>query len=151
MYALCISLGGDIAIIDYALKNGRRKWQKDYLAYVTQHITLWFSLIYTLWVFTIETWRVSIADSCTFHLYLTCRNATNHCPRASLPFIHGSRGLQRHKSPLMDIVCKLRYIVANVLWRNDQTVSISIKYAPLSYRTGGNRKRSEQSMSADHR
>ena len=25
VYALCISLGGDIAIIDYALKNGRRK------------------------------------------------------------------------------------------------------------------------------
>ena len=27
----------------------------------------------------------------------------------------------------------------------------SIKYAPLSYRTGGNRKRPEQSMNADHR
>ena len=25
VYAQCISLGGDIAIIDYALKNGRRK------------------------------------------------------------------------------------------------------------------------------
>ena len=25
VYALCISLGGDIAIIDYALKNVRRK------------------------------------------------------------------------------------------------------------------------------
>ena len=55
------------------------------------------------------------------------------------------------QSPLKDIICKLRYIVANVLWRNDQTISISIKYAPLSYRTGGNRKRSEQSMTADHR
>ena len=65
--------------------------------------------------------------------------------------IHGSRGLQRHQSPLKDIVCKLRYIVANVLWRNDQTILISIKYAPLSYRTGGNRKRSEQSMNTDHR
>ena len=80
-----------------------------------------------------------------------CRNATNHCPRASIPLIHGSRGLQRHYSPLKDIVCKLRYIFANVLWRNDQTISISIKYAPLSFRTGGNRKRSEQSMTADHR
>ena len=79
------------------------------------------------------------------------RNATNHCPRASFPLIHGSRGLQRHYSPLKDIVCKLRYIVANVLWRNDQTISISIKYAPLSFPTGGNRKRSEQSMTADHR
>ena len=41
------------------------------------------------------------------------------------------------------------YIVANVLLRNYQTISISTKYAPLSYRTGGNRKRSEQSMNAD--
>ena len=87
-----------------------------------------------------------IAVGCTFHLNLTCRNATNHCPQASFPLIHGSRGLQRHYSPLKDIVCKLRYIVANVLWRNDQTISTSIKYALLSYRTGGNRKRSEQSM-----
>ena len=31
------------------------------------------------------------------------------------------------------------------------TISISKIYAPLSYRTGGNRKRSEQSMNADHR
>ena len=47
--------------------------KKDFdLAYVTKDITLWFSLLYTLWVFTIETWRVSIADSCTFYLYLTC-------------------------------------------------------------------------------
>ena len=45
----------------------------------------------------------------------------------------------------------LRYIVAIVLWRNDQTISIIIKYAPLLYRTGGNRKRSEQSMNADHK
>ena len=103
-------------------------------------------------MFTIETRRVSIADSCTFHLNLTCRNATNHCPRASIPLQHGSRGLQRRYSPLKDIVCKLRYIVANILWRNDQTISITIKYAPLSYRTGacGNRKRSEQSMGTVH-
>ena len=30
-------------------------------------------------------------------------------------------------------------------------MSISIKYAPLSYWTGVSRKRSEQSMNADHR
>ena len=102
-------------------------------------------------MFTIETRRVSIADSCTFHLNLTCRNATNHCARASIPLQQGSRGLQRRYSPLKDIVCKLRYIVANILWRNDQTISITIKYAPLSYRTGGNRKRSEQSMNAVHK
>ena len=77
-----------------------------------------------------------------FHLNLTCRNATNRCARASIPLQHGSRGLQRRYSPLKDIVCKLRYIVANISWRNDQTISITIKYAPLSYRTGGNRKRS---------
>ena len=41
-------------------------------------------------------------------------------------------------------------IVANVLWRNDQTISVTIKYAPLSYKIEGNRKRSEQSMNADH-
>ena len=35
--------------------------------------------------------------------------------------------------------------------RYDQTISITIKYAPLSYRTGGNRKRSEQSMNAVHK
>ena len=29
-------------------------------------------------------------------------------------------------------------------------MSITIKYAPLSYQIGGNRKRSEQSMNADH-
>ena len=40
-------------------------------------------IVIYLWVFTIETWRVSIADSCTFHLNLTCCNATNHCPRSS--------------------------------------------------------------------
>ena len=28
---------------------------------------------------------------------------------------------------------------------------ITIKYTPLSYRTGGNRKRYEQSMNADHK
>ena len=33
---------------------------------------------------------------------------------------------------------------------NRPNYSISIKYAPLSYRTGGNRKRSEQSINADH-
>ena len=76
---------------------------------------------------------------------------TNHCARASIPLQHGSRGLQRRYSPLKDIVCKLRYIVANILWRNDQTISITIKYAPLSYRKGGNRKRSEQSMNAVHK
>ena len=47
---------------------------------------------------------------------------------------HGSRGLQCRYSPLKDIVCKLRYIVANILWRNDQIISITTKYAPLSYR-----------------
>ena len=109
------------------------------------------TLLYTLWVLTIETWRVSIADSCTFHLNLTCRNATYHCARASIPLQHGSRGLQCRYSPLKDIVCKLRYIVANILLRNDQTISITIKYAPLLYRTGGNRKRSEQSMNAVHK
>ena len=92
-----------------------------------------------------------MADSCRFHLNLTCRNATNHCARASIPLQHGSRGLQRRYSPLKDIVCKFRYIVANISWRNDQTISITIKYAPLSYRTSGNRKRSEQSMNAVHK
>ena len=29
--------------------------------------------------------------------------------------------------------------------------SLTIKYAPLSFRTGGNRKNSEQSMNADHK
>ena len=120
------------------------------LAQILQ-VTLNSLLLYTLWVFTIETWSVSIADNCTFHLNLTCRNATNHCARASIPLQHGSRGLQRRYSPLKDIVCKLRYIVANILWRNDQTTSITIKYTPLSYRTGGNRKRSEQSMNVVHK
>ena len=108
-------------------------------------------MLYTLWVFTIETWPVSIADSCTFHINLTYRDATNHCPQASIPLKHGSRGLQCRYSPLKDIVCKLKYIVSNTLWRNHQTISITIKYAPLSYRTGGNRKRSEQSMNAVHK
>ena len=41
VYALCLSLDGDIAIIDYALKMGVENDKKDFdLAYVTQHITL---------------------------------------------------------------------------------------------------------------
>ena len=41
VHALCISLGGDIDIIDYALKMGVENDKKDFdLAYVTQHITL---------------------------------------------------------------------------------------------------------------
>ena len=51
----------------------------------------------------------------------------NFCPPASFPLIHGSRGLQCCLSPLKDIVCKLRCIGANVLWRNDQTISITKK------------------------
>ena len=31
-----------------------------------------------------------------------------------------------------------------------KTISITIKYAPLSYQISGNKKRSEQSMKADH-
>ena len=38
-----------------------------------------------------------------------------------------------------------------MFYGNDQTISISIKYALLSYRTGGNQKRSEKSMTVDHR
>ena len=91
-----------------------------------------YTLLYTLWVFTIETWRVSIADSYTFHLNLMRHNVTNHWPRASFPLIHGSRGLLCHLNLLKDIVCKLRYIVPNVLWRNDQTISITIKYSHSS-------------------
>ena len=49
------------------------------------------------------------------------------------------------------IVSKLRYIVANVKWRHDQTILITIIYAPLAYPKGGNRKRSEQSMNANHK
>ena len=52
---------------------------------------------------------------------------------------------------LKDIVCKLRYTAANVLWIHDQTISITIKNAFLAYRTGGNRKRSKQSMNMDHK
>ena len=88
------------------------------------------------------------------HFYSYFQNPSensDHCPRASFPLIHGSRGLQCRLSLLKNIVCELRCIVANVFWRNDQTISITIKYAPLSYRTGGNRKRSEQSMNVDHK
>ena len=102
-------------------------------------------------MFTIENWCVSVADSCTFHLNLTCHNATNHWPRASFPLIHGSRGFHCHWSPLKYSVCKLRYIVPNVEWRHDHTISFTIKYAPLAYRTSSNRKRSEQSMNAAHK
>ena len=43
------------------------------------------------------------------------------------------------------------YIVAYILWKNDQTISITIKCAPSPYRSGGNRKCSEQSMNAVHK
>ena len=60
--------------------------------------------------------------------------------RASTPF----KPAQGHR-------LQVKTIVANVLWRNDQTISITIKYAPLSNRTGGNQKRSQQSMNVDHK
>ena len=40
--------------------------------------------------------------------------------------------------------------VANVLWRNDKTISITVKKAHLSHRICDNRKCSEQSKKADH-
>ena len=42
-------------------------------------------------------------------------------------------------------------IVANALSRNDQTISITIKYAPVSHWIGSDRKSFEQSMNADHK
>ena len=42
-------------------------------------------------------------------------------------------------------------VVANVLWRNNQTISVTIKMRFLAYRTGGNRICYEQSMNADHK
>ena len=107
------------------------------------HIVIYLMSVYYRNLTCFNRWQLYVSS--------TCRNVTNHCARASIPLQHGSRGLQRRYSPLKDIVCKLRYIVANTLWRNDQTISITIKYAPLSYRTGGNRKRSEQSMNAVHK
>ena len=35
--------------------------------------------------------------------------------------------------------------------RNDITISITIKYAPLSHLIGGNQKISEQSLDSDHK
>ena len=89
--------------------------------------TLKYIVIYLMSVYQ-ETLRVSIAENCTFHLNLKRPNATNHLPRASFQLIYGSRGLQCHLSLLKDFGCKLRYIVANVLWRIDQIISITIKY-----------------------
>ena len=113
---------------------------------------MWLTSI-VIYLIRVYYWNlnVSIANSCTFHLNLTCRNATNHWLLASFSLIHGSRGLHCHWSMLKDIVCKLRYTAANVLWIHDQTISITIKNAFLAYRTGGNRKRSKQSMNMDHK
>ena len=86
-----------------------------------------------------------------WQLYVSSKFNVSRRDKSSIPLKHGSRGLQCHYSPLKDIFCKLRYIVANILWINNQTISITIKYSPLSYRTGGNRKRSEQSMNAVHK
>ena len=46
---------------------------------------------------------------------------------------------------------QVKIYLANVLSRHDQTISTTIKYTPLAYRTGTNRKRSEQSMNEDHK
>ena len=76
---------------------------------------------YILWVFTIETWRGLIADSCTFHLNLTCRNAAGFIPiytwqqRASMPL----KPAQGHRLQVKIYRCLC-------LWRNDQTISITI-------------------------
>ena len=90
-----------------------------------------------------------------WQLYFSSKFNVSQCDKSLtggfIPINTCSRGLQQHWSPLEDIICKLRYIVANVLWRNDQTISITIKYAPLSYQSGSNRKRSEQSMNAVHK
>ena len=75
---------------------------------------------------------------------------TRHWPWASFPLIHGSRGLHCHLSPLKDIVCKLRWR-CYFLFRNDKTISIIIKYTPLTFRIGGDQKRSEQSLNANHK
>ena len=37
------------------------------------------------------------------------------------------------------------------LWTSDQTIPITIKYAPLSHQIDDNRKRSEQMMNAKHK
>ena len=42
-------------------------------------------------------------------------------------------------------------IVANALSRNDQTISITINYTPVSHWIGSDRKSFEQSMNADHK
>ena len=73
---------------------------------------------------------------------------TNHWPHASLPLIHGSRGLRCRLSPLKDIVCKLR----NVLMFYGEINYFSYhKMRFLAYQTGSNRIRSEQLMNADHK
>ena len=46
---------------------------------------------------------------------------------------------------------KMTSLMFFFLWRNYKTISNTIKYAPLSDQIGGNRKRSEQSLNADHR
>ena len=90
-----------------------------------------------------------------WQLYFSSKFNVSQCDKSLSPgFIPINTWQQRAATPLKplkDIVCKLRYIIANVLWRNDQTISISIKYSPLSYQTGGNRKCSQQSMNVDHR
>ena len=60
--------------------------------------------------------------------------------RASLPLKHA----QGH-------CLQVKIYLANVLSRHDQTISTTIKYTPLAYRTGTNRKCSEQSMNEDHK
>ena len=59
-------------------------------------------------------WRISIADSGTFHLNLTW-SLTNHWPRASFPLILSSRGLHCHLSPVKDMM--LRWIFLHTIWK----------------------------------
>ena len=47
-------------------------------------------------------------------IYLTSSYRQARVFTISSPLIHGSRRLHCHLSPLKDIVCKSRYIVANV-------------------------------------
>ena len=65
------------------------------LTYIFNGQSKYQILPFTSLVFPIGTWRVSIADSCTFHLNLTCQNEADRWP------ITG-RGLHSHKYTTAD-------------------------------------------------
>ena len=84
-----------------------------------------------------------------WQLYFSSKFNVSQCDKSlAAGFIPINTWQQRASLPFKPAQGQRRR--ADVLWRTDQTISITIKYAPISYLTSDNRKQSEHSKKADH-